>query len=184
MEGIGKLRKQIRIIFEQKFQQMEPPYNERFNKRYDKFAKNVEISIYNETLDRMMSRFDVKMYRKIFRKVYFCLLFSDHFSLEIRKRVDNKTLELTDIASLTKTPEKLDFTNLIEQINQRQDQEIFQNKHGPEFEKEKKKHEGVFTCGRCKSKNTTYTQAQTRSADEGITTMVTCENCNYRFKFC
>ncbi|CAA2978474.1 transcription elongation factor TFIIS-like [Olea europaea subsp. europaea] len=41
-----------------------------------------------------------------------------------------------------------------------------------------------FTCGRCKKKETTYYQMQTRSADEPMTTYVTCVNCNNRWKFC
>ncbi|KAL2555937.1 Transcription elongation factor TFIIS [Forsythia ovata] len=41
-----------------------------------------------------------------------------------------------------------------------------------------------FTCGRCKKKETTYYQLQTRSADEPMTTFVTCVNCNNRWKFC
>lgn len=44
-------------------------------------------------------------------------------------------------------------------------------------------HDGFFTCGKCKSKKTTYTQAQTRSADEPMTTFVTCLNCDNRWKF-
>ena len=34
-----------------------------------------------------------------------------------------------------------------------------------------------FVCGRCKRKNCTYYQLQTRSADEPITTFVTCLHC-------
>lgn len=41
---------------------------------------------------------------------------------------------------------------------------------------------GLFTCGKCKSKKTTYYQMQTRSADEPMTTFVTCMNCDKRWK--
>jgi len=44
-------------------------------------------------------------------------------------------------------------------------------------------HDGFFKCGKCKSKKTTYRQAQTRSADEPMTTYVTCLNCDHRWKF-
>ena len=44
-------------------------------------------------------------------------------------------------------------------------------------------YDGFFKCGKCKSKKTTYTQAQTRSADEPMTTFVTCLNCDNRWKF-
>ncbi|XP_069477149.1 transcription elongation factor A protein 1 isoform X2 [Ambystoma mexicanum] len=42
----------------------------------------------------------------------------------------------------------------------------------------------LFTCGKCKKKNCTYTQVQTRSADEPMTTFVFCNNCGNRWKFC
>ncbi|XP_053309389.1 transcription elongation factor A protein 2 [Spea bombifrons] len=42
----------------------------------------------------------------------------------------------------------------------------------------------LFTCGKCKKKNCTYTQVQTRSADEPMTTYVVCNECGNRWKFC
>jgi len=42
--------------------------------------------------------------------------------------------------------------------------------------------EGFFTCARCKSKKTTYYQLQTRSADEPMTTFVSCINCGKNWK--
>jgi len=40
-----------------------------------------------------------------------------------------------------------------------------------------------FQCGRCKQRKCRYRQAQTRSADEPMTTFVTCVNCGNRWKF-
>lgn len=40
-----------------------------------------------------------------------------------------------------------------------------------------------FTCGKCKQKKVSYKQAQTRSADEPMTTFCTCQNCGNRWKF-
>lgn len=42
----------------------------------------------------------------------------------------------------------------------------------------------LFTCGKCKGKKCTYTQVQTRSADEPMTTFVFCNDCGNRWKFC
>ncbi|KAH7321267.1 transcription factor S-II, central domain-containing protein [Stachybotrys elegans] len=38
-------------------------------------------------------------------------------------------------------------------------------------------------CSRCKQKKVSYTQAQTRSADEPMTTFCECMNCGHRWKF-
>lgn len=46
-----------------------------------------------------------------------------------------------------------------------------------------KRAAGQFPCGKCKSKNTTYIQIQTRSSDEPMTTYVTCTDCGHRWKF-
>jgi DNA-directed RNA polymerase subunit M/transcription elongation factor TFIIS len=42
--------------------------------------------------------------------------------------------------------------------------------------------EGAFIC-RCGSKKTFFTQLQTSSGDEGMTTFVTCVTCGARWKF-
>ncbi|CAM8955416.1 unnamed protein product [Rhodiola kirilowii] len=41
-----------------------------------------------------------------------------------------------------------------------------------------------FKCAKCGQRTTTYYQMQTRSADEPMTTFVTCVNCNNHWKFC
>jgi DNA-directed RNA polymerase subunit M/transcription elongation factor TFIIS len=51
-----------------------------------------------------------------------------------------------------------------------------------EARKNEKDYEGLFKCGKCKSKKTTYYQMQTRSADEPMTTYVTCMNCGCKWK--
>lgn len=43
-------------------------------------------------------------------------------------------------------------------------------------------YEGMFKCRKCKSKKTTYYQMQTRSADEPMTTYVTCMECGLKWK--
>ena len=38
-------------------------------------------------------------------------------------------------------------------------------------------------CGKCHQKKVSYSQAQTRSADEPMTTFCECMNCGNRWKF-
>ncbi|KAG7283474.1 hypothetical protein CRUP_035267 [Coryphaenoides rupestris] len=42
----------------------------------------------------------------------------------------------------------------------------------------------MFICSKCRGKNCSYTQVQTRSADEPMTTFVLCNGCGNRWKFC
>lgn len=44
--------------------------------------------------------------------------------------------------------------------------------------------DGAFTCGRCRSRKTTYYQLQTRSADEPMTNFISCLKCGKRWKSC
>uniref|UniRef100_A0A8R1YGH9 Transcription elongation factor S-II n=1 Tax=Pristionchus pacificus TaxID=54126 RepID=A0A8R1YGH9_PRIPA len=52
-----------------------------------------------------------------------------------------------------------------------------------EIKKMRETH-AVGHCGKCGKKNCTYTQLQTRSADEPMTTFVFCMECGNRWKFC
>lgn len=51
--------------------------------------------------------------------------------------------------------------------------------------KESEGYTGMFRCAKCKQSKTTYYQQQTRSADEPMTTFVTCMNtgCGTRWRF-
>ncbi|CAI8005402.1 Transcription elongation factor A protein 1, partial [Geodia barretti] len=42
----------------------------------------------------------------------------------------------------------------------------------------------LLKCSKCGSRKCTYTQAQTRSADEPMTTFAYCLTCGHRWKFC
>ena len=53
-----------------------------------------------------------------------------------------------------------------------------QNKYIPKIEASTDN----FTCRKCKSKECSYYQLQTRSADEPMTTFVTCIECGNRWK--
>ena len=44
--------------------------------------------------------------------------------------------------------------------------------------------DSIFKCGKCKSRSVEYTQIQTRSADEPMTTHCLCTTCGKRWKFC
>jgi transcription elongation factor S-II len=42
----------------------------------------------------------------------------------------------------------------------------------------------LLKCGKCRRRNCSYNQLQTRSADEPMTTFVLCNDCGHRWKFC
>lgn len=42
----------------------------------------------------------------------------------------------------------------------------------------------LLKCGKCKKNNVVYSEMQTRSADEPMTTFAFCQECGHRWKFC
>jgi len=58
------------------------------------------------------------------------------------------------------------------------DERTFKNYTG------KATQDGILKCPKCKSMKTEYIEVQTRSADEPTTKKCTCNNCDYRWKFC
>ena len=49
--------------------------------------------------------------------------------------------------------------------------------------KENQQESGLFYCGKCKKNNVAYSEMQTRSADEPMTTFAYCQECGHRWKF-
>ena len=145
---------------------------------------------------------DIKSYNNIEKSIYnYSIQQADKYN--IKKKWDNslfvviyldkyKTIwhYLRDDTILQKLKNDMSFCK---EIAFKSDQEIF-----PEYWKgiteEKKTHldnkyfpkikasTDKFKCGKCKSKECTYYQLQTRSADEPMTTFVTCINCGNRWK--
>ena len=51
-----------------------------------------------------------------------------------------------------------------------------------EARRQEEDYNGILKCGKCKSLKTSYYQLQTRSADEPMTTFVTCKGCGHKWK--
>jgi transcription elongation factor S-II len=144
----------------------------------DAKARNIEKSIYNKVLEEssvktIVKKWDnelfVQLYINRFKNVYFTL-----HNPEIVEKIHNGTYLSRDLAFKTHQelyPEKWD--KLLEDKRQR-----LENKYFPKIEASTDN----FTCRKCKSTKCTYYQLQTRSADEPMTTFVTCINCGTRWK--
>ncbi|GME91051.1 unnamed protein product [[Candida] boidinii] len=97
---------------------------------------------------------------------------------ELRKRVLNHEIQPSKFVKMTNqemAPESLKET--IKKLHQ-------ENLFNAQGAVEKKAVTDRFVCGKCKKREVSYYQMQTRSADEPLTTFCTCENCGNRWKFC
>jgi transcription elongation factor S-II len=143
-----------------------------------KIGDNLERGIYNFVLQLA----DEKNIVKKWENTYFVQLYIDKFrslytniqNPKIRKIITEKQIKPHKLAFMTHQellPEK--WTVLIEDLKIKN-----QNKYTPKIEASTDN----FTCYKCKSKECSYYQLQTRSADEPMTTFVTCIKCGNRWK--
>ena len=153
-------------------------------KTVSSFPEIIEKSIYNTTIrearsrniERSWSSQDFKwLYKKNYIKVY--------SNIKLNK---NSDFVLSKIKYGIWEPEKIISMKPQELYPDKWEEIILKNNKKLELLSKGNMVQGtsMFKCGKCKLNNCTYYQMQTRSADEPMTTFVTCLNCSNRWKFC
>lgn len=151
-------------------------YREHFKTKFLEVFKNetiahdLENGIYNYYIDN--DNLNPNIYLKHARKVLANITYTQNSKL-VKENIINGIWKALDIG-------KMNFEQLNPEFH-KDLKELAMAKHINKNENQD--HDGFFKCGKCKTNKTTYTQAQTRSADEPMTTFVTCLNCNHRWKF-
>jgi len=149
--------------------------NEKLNN--EKHSINLEKGIFNYALKEADQRKIVKKWdNKHFVQIYLDRLRSIYTNLNdsIIEQISNGTVKAHVIAFMTHqelNPEK--WQELI-------DKKIIKDKN--KFESNLEASTDTFTCRKCKSNKCTFYQQQIRSADEPMTTFVTCIECGNRWK--
>ena len=141
-------------------------------------STNIEKGIFNWTVQHASKNNIVKKWsNSFFVTLYIDRLRSVYINLkkpDVASAVMSANIKSQEIAFMTHQdicPEK--WKKLIEDKKIRDKQ-----KYEPNIEASTDN----FTCNKCKSKKCTYYQLQTRSADEPMTTFVTCLECGKRWK--
>jgi transcription elongation factor S-II len=149
------------------------------NKLSAQSIENMEKSICNYCIKDAGARNIVKKWNNpFFVQLYLDRLRSIYVNLkgdtEFRQRLLNKEIKPHEVGGMTHqdmAPTK--WQKLIEDKKVRDE-----NRYAPKLEASTDN----FTCRKCKSKKCSYYQLQTRSADEPMTTFVTCIECGNRWK--
>lgn len=115
-------------------------------------------------------------YKAKFRQLHFNL--KDDKNPDLRRKV--VSARITPDLLVTLTPEDLASDVQKEENAKIREKKLFDS--APAAAKQATTDQ--FQCGKCKQRKCTYYQMQTRSADEPMTTFVSCLNCNNRWKFC
>jgi transcription elongation factor S-II len=144
----------------------------------DKHSLNLEKGIYNYSLKEATRRKVIKKWDN----PYFVQIYIDHLRSiflnlkndDILSQIKDGTIKSHTVAFMTHqemNPER--WTTMIEQKSKRDKSK---------FEVNMEAATDLFTCKKCKGKQCTYYQLQTRSADEPMTTFVSCILCSARWK--
>ena len=178
---ILELKNQRRNIFN-KFNNLLNKYYDNSNNQCTLKALNIERGIINYILEKYKFLQWTKNYIHLYvmRAALLYLNLNPESSIgnkKLIKRIFDETDEVSDEFVFASAESFVLFPERHAQI---------QSLYGkpPEVYKIRVSDEdGMFVCGKCKSKKTTYYQLQTRSADEPMTTFVTCTNCNNNWRF-
>jgi transcription elongation factor S-II len=142
-----------------------------------KNSANLEKGIFNYSLKEAEQRKVLKKWdNNRFVKIYLDRLRTVYLNLNntIIEQINSGTIKVHKIAFMTHQEMAPDrWCKLIEAKIKRD-----KNK----FETNVEAATDTFTCRKCKSNKCTYYQMQTRSADEPMTTFVTCIECGNRWK--
>ena len=143
-----------------------------------KHSSNLEKGIYNYSLKQASSRKVIKKWDN----VYFVQIYIDHLK-SVFMNINNEYI----LGQLKNGEIKAHMIAFMthQELNPEKWHELIDAK----IKRDKLKYDttiqastNMFTCRKCKSKNCTYYQLQTRSADEPMTTFVSCIDCSARWK--
>jgi transcription elongation factor S-II len=150
----------------------------------DGLVQNMEKSIYNWNIKQAIMYRDVPSWENhTFKQRYLNKVSSISFNLKsteskLIERIVSGEIKSKDIAKLS--PVELWPNGLWHQTEVRlKEKQMIIDKVNALADED---YIGLYQCSKCKSMKTTYYQLQTRSADEPMTTFVTCVNCGKRWK--
>ena len=155
-------------------------YSEYHSKMYETMEKSIYNASIKEARDKIVDRsWDCPRFKYIYKK-NFIKVFSN---ISTNKNADFVTQKLKYGIW---EPEKIIYMTAQELYPDIWEELILKNKKKLDALSIQKNVQGtsMFRCGKCKQNNCTYFQMQTRSADEPMTTFVSCLNCGNRWKFC
>jgi len=151
----------------------------------DTITKEIEKGIYNYTIDEseknnIIKSWTCNLFLDLYRKKAYSILSNlDKKSYikntELIKMINNKQIIPYEIAF--KNPEELFPSKWIKILEEKDkiNKDLF-NTNLDDISTD------IYQCHKCKQRKCTYYQLQTRSADEPMTTFVTCLNCGKRWK--
>ena len=159
----------------------------KFNKiiKRKKISVTLEKAIYNWSIQDAKKKMIVRKWdNHPFVQIYLDRVHSIYLNINPKSYIANKKI-VKDLKKKKITPQQLAFMS-----HQEMKPELWEKLIQAKIERIKKSSEvdmsaatDEFDCFKCKKSACTYYQQQTRSADEPMTTFVTCMNCGNHWRF-
>lgn len=144
----------------------------------EKITTNLEKGIFNYTIKTAEERNIVKKwYNPYFVQLYtdkLRVIFQNLHYKPLLKKLKYRNIKAHELAFMTHQEMRPDKWKERIAVKEQHDQ----NRYAPKLNA----NTDDFTCRKCKSNKCSYYQLQTRSADEPMTTFVTCIDCGNRWK--
>lgn len=136
-------------------------------------SENIEIGIYNYSIQYAKDKKIIRRWSNPY--------FAEIYISKTKSIVFNIT---PDLVQSLKDPHLIAFMTH-QELNPKKWKDMLTKKEKRDhhlFENKITATTNDFTCFKCKKNNCTYYQLQTRSADEPMTTFVTCVNCEVHWR--
>ncbi len=149
------------------------------NTKSTSIIDNLEKAIKNRSIEiadneKLIKRFDNPIFVVIYKNILRTILYNLKNNSDLKNKILNKDIKAHKLAYMTHQemqPKRWEQLIADKKIKD-------ENRYRPKLEASTDN----FTCWKCKSKKCSYYQLQTRSADEPMTTFVTCLECGNRWK--
>ena len=145
----------------------------------ERICENMEKGIVNYSVNKANEKKVVKKWNN----VYFTQVYIDRLKMiiinlknnkDLLDRVKKKTIQAHKVAFMTHQEMKPQQWKVLIDAKKIRDDNLYSPKIDANTDN--------FVCRKCKSRKCSYYQLQTRSADEPMTTFVTCIDCGNRWK--
>ena len=147
-------------------------------------SRNIEKSIYNYVIDTAKEKnIQRRWLNPLFKKLYFSKIISIYSNINKDSYIENEKLLSRILIKEIKPDEigKLSVYDIFpdnwkELLNAKSKRDKIKYELKPEA------MTNLFKCRKCQSRETSYYEVQTRSADEPMTQFITCLNCYHYWK--
>ena len=147
--------------------------------QHPSLTANIEKTIYNYSIkeakrNKISAIWDNTFFEQIYKNRARTIWSNLKTNATFLEQIKAKTITISHLEQITHQEINPVLWDTLLEAKKKRDINKYENRD---------KIDSEFKCRKCKSNNCTHYQLQTRSADEPMTTFVTCMDCGNRWRF-